>query len=59
MIDYFERNFKSGIKTYPFYKCNHKWIICWVDDFGTVYKCYKCGKLKNKDWNGKVSYIEV
>jgi len=45
-------------KTYPFYRCKHRWIICWVDKFGTVYKCYKCGKLKNKDWNNKITYIE-
>jgi len=51
--------FLYGMKTWPFYKCKHQWIICWVDNFGTVYKCYKCGKLKNKDWKNKITYIEV
>jgi len=58
-VSYFEKNFKSGMNSWPFYRCNHKWLICWVDDFGTVYKCYICGKLKNKDWKGKVNYINV
>ena len=41
--------YKTPMKSWPFYKCKHFWLIFHVDQFGRVYICPKCRKTKEKE----------
>jgi hypothetical protein len=35
----------------------HGFLIEDIDQFGIIYRCFKCGKIKTRDWNNKVRYF--